>query len=50
MEGFLRQEDTMGKICNIPTFSWEINMMMQNFHFLGLIITVGKMKRSAVNK
>ncbi len=42
MEGFLRQEDTMGKICKIPILSWEINLMIRNFHFLGLIRTVGK--------
>jgi hypothetical protein len=29
MEGFLRQEDAMGKICNIPTLSWEINMIFR---------------------
>jgi hypothetical protein len=44
MEGFLRQEDIMGKIFNIPILSWEINMKIQNFYFLGLIRIVGKME------
>jgi hypothetical protein len=41
MEGFLRQEDTMGKI---PIISWEINLMIRNFYFLGLIRTVGNVE------